>query len=220
VCRIGYTPTGPEDYQPSTLYGESKVRTEQLWREADGAGREWVLVRPTTIWGPGMNPHYLRFFAMVRDGRYFHVGRGPTYKSYGYVRNVVHEYVQLLQAPADQVHRRVFYVADYEPLSLEAWADAFQLALGARAIPHMPAVAAVAAARLGDLIQRAGWSSFPFTSFRLNNVRTSYRVDLSATRTVCGPLPFTWVEGVGETVSWLREVWTRDAERAAMPARR
>ena len=89
VCRIGYQPTSDEDYAPSTLYGESKVETERIWRGADGAGREWALVRPTTIWGPGMNPHYLRFFRMVRDGRYFHVGRGPTRKSYGYVRNTV-----------------------------------------------------------------------------------------------------------------------------------
>ena len=26
-----------------------------------------------------MNQHYLKFFRMIRDGRYFHVGRGPAY---------------------------------------------------------------------------------------------------------------------------------------------
>lgn len=207
VCRVGYTPAHDEDYAPTTLYGQSKVETERIWRAADGVGREWCLVRPTTIWGPGMNPHYLRFFRMIRDGRYFHVGRGPTYKSYGYVGNVVHEYVRLLHAPAGAIHRRVFYAADYEPMALEAWADAFARELGARPIPRLPRPLAVAAARTGDALQTLGWRGFPFTSFRLNNVLTAYRVDTSATREVCGPLPYTWQDGVRETTGWLRSVW-------------
>jgi nucleoside-diphosphate-sugar epimerase len=207
VCRIGYVPKHDQDYAPSTLYGESKVHTERIWRDADGAGREWCLVRPTTIWGPGMNPHYLRFFQMVRDGRYFHVGRGPTYKSYGYVGNVVHEYVQLMHAPAEAIRRRTFYLADYEPLALEAWADAFALELSAPRIRHLPKAVAVSAAKVGDLLERVGWTRFPFTSFRLRNVLTAYRVDTEPTEVICGPLPFTWREGVRMTCEWLREVW-------------
>src|SRR5690606_18593907 len=61
VCRMGYQPTHDGDYQPTTIYGHSKVETERRWKAGDGAGRTWCLVRPTTIWGPGMNPHYLTF---------------------------------------------------------------------------------------------------------------------------------------------------------------
>src|SRR6266849_2379062 len=94
VCRIGQTPAHDEDYQPTTLYGQSKVRTEQIWRRDDGAGIEWCVVRPTTIWGPWMNAHYLRFFRMIRDGRYVHIGRGPKLKSYGYVGNTITQYIR------------------------------------------------------------------------------------------------------------------------------
>ena len=34
VCRLGYEPTDDTDYQPASLYGLSKVRGEQLVREA------------------------------------------------------------------------------------------------------------------------------------------------------------------------------------------
>ena len=30
VCRVGYVPTGSSDYQPDTVYGQSKVRTEEI----------------------------------------------------------------------------------------------------------------------------------------------------------------------------------------------
>lgn len=206
VCRVGYEPTHDQDYQPNTIYGESKVRTERIWREQDGAGTVWCLVRPTTIWGPWMNPHYLRFFRMIRDGRYRHVGRGPTLKSYGYVGNTVAQYLRLLDAPHEAICRRVFYLADYEPLGLEEWAESFRRAIDAPPIRSMPLWVARAAAKVGDLVNLMGVRRFPFNSFRLNNVLTSYRADLAATRAVCGELPFTMADGVEETARWLRTV--------------
>jgi nucleoside-diphosphate-sugar epimerase len=207
VCKIGYRASGDEDYRPSTLYGESKVRTEQLWRGNDGGGTEWCLVRPTTIWGPRMNPHYLRFFEMVRDGRYRHIGRRLTFKFYGYVGNTVWQYIRLLEAPTAAIQRRVFYLADYEPVTLEAWADAFQAELAARPIRRLPLSLARAAATVGDLVNLIGFKRFPFNSFRLNNVLTPNQVDVGSTRAVCGELPYTMQAGVVETVRWLRSVW-------------
>lgn len=216
VCRIGYQPANDQDYQPSTRYGESKVRTEQIWREGDGAGADWCLVRPTTIWGPHMNPHYLRFFRMIRQGRYVHVGGGTHRKSYGYVGNTVVQYQRLLEAPAASVRGRVFYLADYQPLILEDWAEQFRTALAAPPIRTIPPAVASAGAWVGDQLVRLGWRTFPFTSFRLNNVRTSYVVDLAATQAVCGDLPYSLREGVDATVAWLRATWADG--NAAAPA--
>lgn len=206
VCRMGYTPKHDEDYQATTVYGQSKVETERRWRSADGAGRVWCMVRPTTIWGPGMNPHYLTFFAMVRDGRYFHVSGGPTPKTYGYVGNTVQQYRCLLEAPAERVHRRTFYLADTPQISLEEWAEAFRASLGAKRIRSMPRSLARALARTGDIISAAG-VRFPFTSFRLNNVITPSVVSLDATNEVCGMPQIPLTDSVDATTRWLRRVW-------------
>lgn len=217
VCRIGYQPASDTDYQPTTPYGASKVRTEQIWRAADGGGTTWCITRPTTIWGPHMNPHYLRFFRMIREGRYVHVSGGPHWKSYGYVGNTAFQYQRLLEAPAGQVHQRTFWAADYDPLNLEAWAERFRAELGATPIRTIPRVVVAAGARLGDALVRLGWRSFPFTTFRLTNVVTSYIVDLTASREVCGELPFDQDEGVAATAAWLREIWeTRPAAGALL----
>ena len=213
VCRVGHVPESPLEYRPETTYGRSKVRTEQIVRAADGGGREWILVRPTTAWGPGMSPHYQRLLRMIRSGSYFHVGRGPLLKSYGYVDNMAHQYVALLTAPKDRIHGRTLYLADYEPIDLISWCDALQVALKAPKIRTIPRWAAQTLAWTGDIINSAGFPQFPFNSFRLRNILTQYRFNLDDTRAVCGPLPFTTNQGVDRTVAWFNELTRSAADR-------
>lgn len=206
VYRLGSLPGSDTEYDASTVYGSSKIETERIWREADGGSVTWSIVRPTTIWGPRMNPHYLRYFRMIRNGRYFHVGREPSLKSYGYVGNTVYQYEQLMLAPPEQIHRRTFYIADYEPLSLQGWSNAFQVALAGPPIRTVPRFIAVGLARVGDAVNALGIKRFPFNSFRLNNVLTPYDLDMTPTRDVVGELPFTMHEGVDITAEWVHQV--------------
>jgi hypothetical protein len=151
-----------------------------------------------------MSPHYQRFLRMIQRGYYFHVGRTPLWKSYSYIENIAFQYWRLLVAPADAVHRKTFYLADYKPIDLLAWSDAFQRAFGARPIPHMPLGLAYMLAYGGDALNAAGLKKFPFNSFRLNNVLTQYQFDLTPTEAVCGPLPIDTDQGVAATAAWLQ----------------
>jgi nucleoside-diphosphate-sugar epimerase len=206
VCRVGYVPRDETDYCADTLYGHSKVLTERIVRKHDGGAREWCLVRPTTVWGPGMSVHYRRFLGMIARGRYFHVGWEPLFKSYGYVGNLAYQYGRLLEAPASQMNRKTLYLADYQPTDLQAWCDAFQRGFESRPIPHLPRALAKVLAIGGDLANAVGFRRFPFNSFRLNNVLTQYRFDLEPTRALCGELPYTMEQGVAETVAWFRSL--------------
>jgi nucleoside-diphosphate-sugar epimerase len=206
VCRVGYVPRDETDYNADTLYGKSKILTEQIVREQDGAGREWCLVRPTTVWGPGMSAHYQLFLRMIQRGYYVHVGNQPLWKSYSYIENITFQYLRLLQAPTELVHRKTFYLADYEPIDLIAWCDAFQRAFEVPPIRHVPIGLARALAKFGDAVNAVGVRSFPFNSFRLNNVLTQYRFDTAAIESVCGRLPYTIEQGVAETAAWLRRI--------------
>lgn len=201
VCRVGRIPLHDQDYSPDTTYGESKVLTEQIVREEDGGGVAWCLTRPTTIWGPRMGPHYQLLLDLIRRGLYFHVGSRPLQKSYGYVENTIFQYLQLMSAPEGDIVGRVFYLADYEPLSLRAWIDALQHGLKARTVPTCPESGARVLAKIGDALNDLG-VAFPFNSFRLRNILTEYCFDLSETRRVCGPLPFSVEHGIARTLDW------------------
>lgn len=203
VCRIGYRPNHDEDYAPNTLYGKSKVLTERIVRERDGGGVTWCLVRPTTVWGPGMSAHFQRFFRYVYEGRYFHIGRASVHQPYGYVENVVYQYLMLMAADSDALHRHTLYLADYDPLSLRDWTEALKAKMGGAPLRIVPLIAAKALARIGDGATRMGYASFPLTTFRLRNLITEYSFDTSLTRELCGELPFDMEYGVKETVAWL-----------------
>lgn len=204
VCRVGYRPASDTDYCPTTVYGQSKVRTEQIVRAENGGGVPWCLTRPTTVWGPHMSPHYQSLFRYIESGRYFHVGQQPLYKSYSYAANIAYQYRQLLLADAEAIHGRTFFLADYEPLSLRAYTDGLQQRLGARPIPTLPLPVAKALAKAGDGLNAMGWRSFPFNSFRLTNILSEYVIDLSKTKEVCGPVPVSFEEGMDATVEWYR----------------
>ncbi len=205
VCRVGYVPSSDEEYCPDTLYGESKVWTENITREMDGGGKEWCLVRPTTVWGPKMSPHYQQMLGLIRRGRFFHCGRAGRRKSYAYGGNIAHQYAQILRAPAEKIQGKTFYLADYEPLSLREYTNALAAAMGAPKIPTIPLPVARLLARTGDGLNAVGFTRFPFNSFRLRNILTEYQFDLRETRAVCGELPYSFEEGVKATAQWYLE---------------
>lgn len=202
VCRVGYVPKNDKDYCPNTLYGESKVLTEKITEEMDGGGKEWCLVRPTTVWGPGMSPHYQRALSLVRRGRFFHCGSGKLYKSYSYAGNIAFQYLKLLQAPVDRIQRQTFYLADYTPLSLRDYMDGLAKAMNAPVIPTIPLPVVKTLALIGDGLNTLGLKKFPFNGFRLRNILTEYQFDLSKTRDVCGELPFSFEDGIKATAEW------------------
>lgn len=207
VCRVGYVPESPDDYCPDTLYGKSKVLTEQIVREAAHRdGMEWCLVRPTTVWGPGMNRHYQHMLKLIKRGRIFHCGPEKLLKSYGYVGNVAFQYMRLLSVPPGYIGGRTLYLADYEPLSLREYIDALAIKMRGKRIPTLPSKVAQGLAYVGDFIGAVRGREFSFNTFRLRNIRTEYLFDLSPTRDICGDLPFTKADGIEATVRWFETI--------------
>ncbi len=206
VCRVGYLPQRDDDYDPSNPYGESKVLMEKTIREHMPSGITWCILRPTTIWGEGMSAHYMRFLSLLRDGHYFHLGTGPLYKSYGYVGNSAYQIMKLINAEENLIERKVFYISDYQPLSLTAWTNSLAAALGARRPHSIPIFVARILGLCGDVINWLGFKKFPLNSYRVRNITTEYIFDLTATEVVCGSLPFTVEQGISRLATWFKEL--------------
>lgn len=204
VCRIGYQPRDEHDYLPTTAYGESKVIGEQLVRAAGDTGWDWAIVRPTSIWGPWFGVPYRNFFDVVRRGRYLHPRGHVIRKSFGFVGNTVHQLQQLLGAPAPAIHRRMFYLADYQPIEVRQWGELIRQAFDAPPIRELPLSAMRMAARAGDGLSALGWKGVPLTSFRLDNLLTEMLHDTGPLREVCGVLPYDIAEAVPVTTSWMQ----------------
>ena len=92
VCRLGYQPNNSNDYCPDTVYGESKVIGERIVRESS-LTVPWTIVRPTSIWGPWFDIPYRSFFDTVHKGLYFHPSGLRVKRSYGFVLNVIYQFL-------------------------------------------------------------------------------------------------------------------------------
>jgi GlcNAc-P-P-Und epimerase len=196
-------PKRDDEYAPFTYYGASKAESEKIVR-ASCLEIPWVIIRPTSIWGPWFGVPYRGFFDAVRKGLYAHPRGEGLHKTYGYVGNVVHQIRQFLSVPAELVHGRTFYVADYQPLEIREMAEIIREAFGAPAVRDVPIAVLRVLATAGDGFKRLGWDNPPLTSFRLRNLRTQMVYDMAATQEVAGACPYTIKEGVRATVDWIR----------------
>ena len=201
VNRIGETVSSYADYSPANFYGQSKVLTETITKQF-GLQKEWLIIRPTTVWGPWNFVHVNGFFRVIRKGMYVHPGGKSILKSYGYVGNVVHQIVRLLEEPSDKVHKKTFYVGD-PPMDLRLWTDKFSRALCGRKTRTAPLVLLRYIAAFGDILGMFH-IRFPLTSFRLGNMTVDNIIDMTDTLAVTGPSPYSLVNGVRETIKWLQ----------------
>lgn len=200
VCRVGYLPISDSDFCPPNPYGESKVHGELLVRERPPVV-PWSLVRPTSIWGPWFREPYRNFFDYVLKGRYFHIGDTRVFKTYGYVGNVVYQLQALLDAPAADIHGRIFYLGDSSEYVIREWADTIASRLGIR-IRQVPLTLMRGAALIGDVLRRVNLP-FPMTSFRLKNMTTENRLDLSPILALAPRMPFDRDRSIDLTLDWL-----------------
>ena len=202
VCSLGYLPNHELDFCPSTAYGMSKCQGEKLVRKE--ADFPWIILRPTSLWGPWFSTPYRDFFSAIDRGIYFHP-RGKTIRrSYGFVLNSVRQIERLIDLDGSDLTGRAVYLADYQPIELRSWAREIQKCLGAPPVREVPHKLLWLGALLGDFFESVGWRHAPLTSFRLRNLLTEAVYDTSELENACGPTPYTMKEGVTITCDWMR----------------
>ena len=195
-------PVGDEDYFPHTVYGQSKVITEQLTRTAQ-LPCCWTLIRPTNVWGSWHSRYPSEFWRIAAKGFYFHPGGAPVLRCYAYVGNVVWQMLRVLDLPEPDARGQTFYVGD-EVEDIYKWANGFCLALGGRAAPQVPRPFLRALALAGDVISTFSGKPFYLTSSRYRSMTSDYPTPMEKTFQVLGKGPYSLQQGIDETVEWLR----------------
>ena len=202
VCEPGYMPKDFDDYAPHTLYGESKVETEKIIKSANPS-YTWSIVRPTSIWGPWFGEPYDKFFRMVMNRMYFHMGKRACKKTYGYIGNAIYQILSILNAPEERVNKNVFYLGDYNAYDITEWSNEIATECGFK-IPHIPYFCFKIAGWFGDFLKFFG-IHFPMTSFRLHNMTTDNVHDVTLIQELAPHLPYVRIEGTKRTLEWIKK---------------
>jgi GlcNAc-P-P-Und epimerase len=204
VCKIGYKPSDMEDYCPDTAYGQSKVLGEKIVRGMSSKILSpWIIVRPTSIWGPWFDIPYKNFFLSIYRRQYFHPASMRIKKHFGFVGNTVHQLGVLGSKNCVVAHSQTMYLADYDAIDVEEMANMISAEFYNGRIVNLPMYILKSCAHIGDFLKKMGWKNPPLTTFRLKNLIASMEYDLEPLRAVVGPLPYTTHQGVGVTCKWL-----------------
>ncbi len=204
VCRAGYIPADSEDYCPTTVYGESKVETENIVKKYKNVLPSFCIVRPTSIWGPWFKEPYRDFFDMVLAGRFFRIGKPSCTKTYGYVGNTVNQIISLLSFKEEKSNDNVYYLGDSPPNNIDDWSVKISELAEKRKPIILPFFLLKVAALIGDLLIRVG-VKFPLSSFRLKNMTTNNVLDCTKVISCNKWEPIPLEHGIKATLNWMKE---------------
>ena len=195
------------DYSPTTKYGLSKVKGEEIVLNTDSSFQA-IIVRPSSHWGPwSLCEHipYGKFFKLIKSGLYFHPSLANKKRDFGFVGNTCFQITSLIKSKLD-VNKRVFYLADYSSFYIKDWAVKISLAYGKSGnIFNIPKWLLLILAKYGDLLKNIGVREPLFSSFRLNNISKETLVPIDDIKSITGDLPFSLDEGIEITIKWLNE---------------
>jgi nucleoside-diphosphate-sugar epimerase len=106
------SPVAPRDF-----YCQSKAEGEKVVTEFLERGLDVVVVRPTSVYGPGDVRGWLKLFRMVNKGRFVMIGDGRTMNHPVYVDNLVD--LLELAATVPRARGRTYLGGDAEAVTLE-----------------------------------------------------------------------------------------------------
>jgi len=196
-------PKHDEDFAPHTIYGESKIITEKLTRQANLQG-SWTIIRPTNIWGPWHLRYPYEFWKVLAKGLYIHPGKKPVRRAYGYVGNVVAQIYKIIEAPADKIHQKVFYVGE-NPINLIDWVNGFSVGQTGKKVRIVPRFIVRSVALVGDIFYALN-IKFPITSSRYKSMTVDNdSIPMQNTFDTLGQPPYSLEDGVAETTAWMKE---------------
>lgn len=126
------SPIAPRDY-----YCFCKAEGEKVARDFLARGMDIVIVRPTSVYGPGDIRGWLKLYRMVAKGWFLMIGDGGTYNHPVYVDNLVDLFELVCVAP--QASGRTYLVADEEAVTLSKLVSSVAAAEGGQVrIIHFP----------------------------------------------------------------------------------
>jgi nucleoside-diphosphate-sugar epimerase len=161
----------------------------------------WTIVMPTNVWGPWRPRYPKEFWKVLKNGLYVHPGMKPVLRSYGYVKNVVSQMEQILDASSETINKRVFYLGD-RPRPILEWINAFSKALTGREVRIVPRNAVRVLARVGDHLLAMG-APVPIYISAFQSMTEDYLTPVEGTFTGFGASPYSLDKGVNETIMWL-----------------
>ena len=188
--------------QPNTAYGRSKWEAEQAL--ADIAGLNYVILRPTGVYGPRERDYFLMAKSICQHID-FAVGYRPQALTFIYVKDLVQAAMLALSRGESG---RAYFLTDGDAYPSRAFSDLLQSELSVRGVLHVKAplwvlrVVCNVAGKIAAL--RGKTSTLNPDKYQIMKQR-NWQCDISAARRELGYEPqYPLERGVREAVEWYK----------------
>ena len=164
---------------------------------------DWIITRPTSIWGPSEGSNYAVFLKKIYQNRYFNIGGYDPKITFGYLGNFYYQISKLLKSA--KATGNVYYIGDYEPINIRDWAQLISNEFHGKKIKSLPIHLLKCIAFIGDiLINFFRYKKFPLNSYRLSNLTNDRIYNLEKIKSLAPELPYSLKKAVEETVMWYK----------------
>jgi len=195
------SPIAPRDY-----YCYSKVEGERVCQQFIAKGMDIVIVRPTSVYGPGDIRGWLQLFRMVSKGWFLMIGSGSTLNHPVYVENLVDLFE--LSGTSPTAKGRVYLAGDEEAVTLTQLVKNVGSATGAQVrVLRFPWYGgAWCAAAVVELVCKAVGVKPPVFRRRLSWYKTNRSFRIERAKQELGYNPSVALpEGLAHTARWYRQ---------------
>ena len=194
------SPVTPRDY-----YCYSKAEGERVCQEFIAKGMDVVIVRPTSVYGPGDTRGWLKLYRMVSSGWFLMIGDGKTLNHPVYVENLVDVFELVADNPSAK--GRIYLAGDEESVTLTQLVRGVGAALGSEVrIFRFPwyQVAWLGASVI-EVVSKAVGIKPPVFRRRLSWFKTNRAFRIDRARDELGYHPRVPLsEGLARTAHWYR----------------
>ena len=194
---------------PVNTYGQSKLIAEELILSSNL--KNWLILRPTNIWGPGHKNFPTGFWKVIERGLYLHPSHG-VYRSYGSVFTVVEQIHRFITSENRNVRNRIYYLGN-EPIDSLTWVNGFSLSIRGRKVLRVHKSFLFLLALFGNGFERLTRRRFPINLKRFKSMTTNYVVNMQDTHDAVGLVDTNFDDEIRETSEWYLKEYGKNKAR-------
>ncbi|QVM83710.1 NAD-dependent epimerase/dehydratase family protein [Novosphingobium decolorationis] len=202
VHRVAETlPASDTDYHPVEAYGESKVLSEKTIY-AGLPKEQFLILRPSYIWGPGLHRFRDGLLKNLRKGRMLVSNSRALKRSYGYVETVACQAYCFSQLDFAALPHKVYYVTD-PPIALSEFCDYLTSAMGEGRYHKVPSRLIRLLGVAGNAMKKLGLPA-PINGTQARETTTAFPVPTSRTTDLV-PCRTDYASAAKKTAAWAGE---------------
>lgn len=182
---------------PNVIYGRSKFLGEELINKCSSRAN-FVILRPTSIWGPWFGSPYKDFFIYIKRGIYFNFSNLSTFKSFGYIETVCR---QTETAMFDSKYQKgIWYVGNSKPINIKEFSNKISIEMNCKKIKEFHSFIFFKMALFGELLNLFK-INFPMRLSRYKNIKDPIIIEDNLF--VSDKIEEDYDAAIKDTVRWL-----------------